>query len=49
VVPPGGAYPFQVDASHCSAIARSQARNRLIVIDAGPCGVKTIQVEWLPR
>jgi hypothetical protein len=45
-IPPGGSYPFQIDARLCPRTANQSAANRLVVIETEACGTRFAQVEW---
>jgi archaellum component FlaF (FlaF/FlaG flagellin family) len=47
-IPPGGAYPFQLNAISCPNNAGQLPQNSQIVIESNTCGTRTVMVEWAP-
>jgi hypothetical protein len=47
-IPPGGSYPFLLDATNCPKNAGQLPQNSQIVIETNTCGTRNVQVEWAP-
>jgi hypothetical protein len=47
-IPPGGTFPFLLDATRCPANAGQLPQNSQIVIETDTCGTRNVFVEWAP-
>lgn len=45
-IPPGGFYPFQIDARFCPNNAGQLPSNSQIVIQTSTCGTRNVQIAW---